>query len=292
MEYKEFVSKVTEALSERLDADTALSVEQFTKNNNTHYDGLILQRAGSNVAPAIQLLPFYHRHLDGASLDTICDDILNACRRHTPQSNIDVSCFTDFARAQEKIVMRLVSRTKNCGILAEVPHFNYLDLAVVFYCMLHADRKQQANILIRSEHLAAWGISEDELIALAKQNTPRLLPHKLFPMKELLDIGENVADFPPLYILTNCYRTNGATTLLYDGVLQTFAEQLQKDLIVLPSSIHEILLLPADDQDPAALSHYSEMVQDVNELQLPDDEILSDHAYYFRRETGLLSIPD
>ena len=92
-----------------------------------------------------------------------------------------------------------------------------------------------------------------------------------------------------IYILTNHYRTNGATVILYEDLLRQLAEKFQQDFLLLPSSIHEVLLIPVDSADSEDLSRYTRMVQEVNETQLADDEILSDHAYYFSRITGQLS---
>lgn len=96
---------------------------------------------------------------------------------------------------------------------------------------------------------------------------------------------------PPLYVLTNTYRTNGATVLLYDDILKELSDLFEKDLIILPSSIHEVLILAADENDGQNLDHYTAMVKEVNASQLQDEEILSDHAYYYCRHSHLLTMP-
>ena len=242
-------------------------------------------------------MPYYHRYLEGVCLEEICEDILHTYQAHAPEENFDTSYFTDFSRASKHIVMRLVSFEKNQELLKEVPFFRYQDLAVIFYCLLHASAENQANILIHNHHLNLWKTDKETLYRLAKKNTPQLLPPQLTPMSSLLKEMQLVAETPlpeaapPLYVLTNTYRTNGATVLLYDDILKELSDLFEKDLIILPSSIHEVLILATDENDRQNLDHYTAMVKEVNASQLQDEEILSDHAYYYCRHSHLLTMP-
>ena len=225
MNYQEFLTTIRTQLSLRIETGVTLDIRSFTKNNGTHYDGLVLLHPKKNVSPAIYLMPYYHRYLEGVCLEEICEDILHTYQAHAPEENFDTSYFTDFSRASEHIVMRLVSFEKNQELLKEVPFFRYQDLAVIFYCLLHASAENQANILIHNHHLNLWKTDKETLYRLAKKNTPQLLPPQLTPMSSLLKEMQLVAETPlpeaapPLYVLTNTYRTNGATVLLYDDIL-------------------------------------------------------------------------
>ena len=266
MNYQEFLTTIRTQLSLRIETGVTLDIRSFTKNNGTHYDGLVLLHPKKNVSPAIYLMPYYHRYLEGVCFEEICEDILHTYQAHAPEENFDTSYFTDFSRASEHIVMRLVSFEKNQELLKEVPFFRYQDLAVIFYCLLHASAENQANILIHNHHLNLWKTDKETLYRLAKKT-------------------------PPLYVLTNTYRTNGATVLLYDDILKELSDLFEKDLIILPSSIHEVLILAADENDRQNLDHYTAMVKEVNASQLQDEEILSDHAYYYCRHSHLLTMP-
>ena len=146
MNYQEFLTTIRTQLSLRIETGVTLDIRSFTKNNGTHYDGLVLLHPKKNVSPAIYLMPYYHRYLEGVCLEEICEDILHTYQAHAPEENFDTSYFTDFSRASEHIVMRLVSFEKNQELLKEVPFFRYQDLAVIFYCLLHASAENQANI--------------------------------------------------------------------------------------------------------------------------------------------------
>jgi hypothetical protein len=250
-----------------------------------------------NVSPTIYLPPYYHRYLEGVPLADIYEDILCTYEKHLPEEDFDTSLFTDYRKAAPRIVMRLVSYARNKETLQNVPYFRYQDLAVLFYCMVFTDGESQANILIHDEHLSLWGIDRDELYRTAMENTAQLLPPQITPMSSVLQecgvwTGEDLTDLDlPMYILSNRYRTNGATVILYDGLLSKLAERLESDLVLLPSSVHELILVPVSDPEEVDFSHYNALVQEVNETQLADEEVLSDHAYLFTRDENLLSIP-
>ena len=136
-----------------------------------------------------------------------------------------------------------------------------------------------------------WNISTKDLFALAAENTPRFLPPDIDTMAHTIEtlFGEFANDIlesddmaPHIYILSNQYRINGAATLLYEGLIQELADQMNCNLYVLPSSIHELLLIP--DASGKSLEGLSQMVKDINENHVKEEEILSDRAYYYNRE--------
>lgn len=295
MNYQEFLNNIKTQISACVDPDVRLMVQSMPRNNGTSYDGLILLQPGRNVAPTIYLTPYYHRYLEGVTLTDICSDILDVYQKQLPDQDFDTTLFTDFERAGSKLIMRLVNYRRNEHMLSGVPHVRLYDLAIIFYCLLHADKDNQASILVCNDHLNLWNIDQDTLYDHARQNTPVLLPQQITPMHTLL---EGFADFDPdakkadwdvpMYVISNCYRTNGATALLYEQLLHQLAEQLQSNLMLLPSSIHEFLALPVENDED--LDTYSRMVCEVNETQLTDDEVLSDHAYYYDRTTQCITM--
>jgi hypothetical protein len=289
MSYQDFLTTLKTGLSARIEGDVALEIRSFPRNNDTYYDGLIIMQPDRNVSPTIYLPPYYHRYLEGVPLADIYEDILSTYERHLPAEDFDTSLFTDYEKASPHIVMRLVSYTRNATLLQKVPHFRYQDLAILFYCLVYTDGQAQANILIHREHLTLWGIGQDDLYSAAMENTARLLPPQLTPLSSVLEEcgswgSEDLTDLElPMYILSNRSRTHGATVLLYDGLLARLAGELESDLLILPSSVHEALILPVPSLEEIDFAHYNALVQEVNETQLADDEVLSDHVYVFSR---------
>lgn len=139
--------------------------------------------------------------------------------------------------------------------------------------------------------MTAWGISLNELLLAARENTPRLFPAQMVDMDEMIQRAG--VSFPeeentiPMYIMTNRQEVNGASVLLYDDVLQEFASQKKTDFYILPSSIHEVILVPSNRIDnPAQLFT---MVADANQTVVALGDVLSDSVYYYNRRKNQIT---
>jgi hypothetical protein len=126
------------------------------------------------------------------------------------------------------------------------------------------------------------------------ENTPKLLPYKFENLENLLcksqfECRSLFPDFN-MYILTNKLKIHGAVSLIYPKLLKRIADFLDDNLIIIPSSIHELLIIPESSiKTEYSMEDLGEMITEMNETQLTDDEILSDHAYLYERNTGRLS---
>lgn len=290
MNYQNFIESVTNHMQKILDEGQTVVVQPVLKNNGTIYDGLIIIDPILNISPTIYLNPYYHRHLNGVPMDDIYEDILKTYHDHLPAEDFDVSTFKDFTKAKNHIVMKLVNAERNHVLLQDVPHIIYYDLAIVFVCAVTDFLDEYATILIHNQHLALWNITVDELYKIAEHNTPRLLSPRLDNMEMLLD---HLIDQPlpflaeiNMNILTNHLKIHGATVMVYPGLLEELGEIFEDNLIIIPSSIHEVLIIPEQNvAEEYTLEDFNEMIAEVNETQLTDDEILSDHAYRYNRIT-------
>lgn len=287
MTYQEFITYIKNDISSRLTNGRTVRIEQITKNNNTVYDALVISDPFINISPTIYVNQYYYLYLSGTSLTDICDIIFETYQKSVPIKDFDVSLFRDFSHAKPYIVMKLINAAKNHTLLQKIPHIPYLDMAIIFvYCATDFN-ETFSTILIKNSHLELWNIEQDELYEIAKKNTPLLLPSNLEPIQNILQYFDPNISFTekiPLYILTNQLRVIGATTLLYEGTLKQIATNLGSDLILIPSSVHEVILFPAT-KATMELSGYNKMIQEINETQLAGDELLSDHVYYYNRET-------
>ncbi len=210
--------------------------------------------------------------------------------RHSMKQSIT---FSDFSTLSPHIVFRLLPKAGNEALLSGLVTMPFLDLCAVFYCYLPGEDGEEGRIstLLSCHQAARWGKTPAELFSLALENAPRLLPFVLHSMNAMLEAltPEEEEFLPPpqdprfpMFVLTNKKNMFGAACLLYEGVLQCCAEQLRSDFYVLPSSVHEVLLIPA--LPDASCGQFTEMVREVNETQVAPEERLSDHAYFYSWE--------
>ncbi|MBR4966576.1 MAG: hypothetical protein IKY53_08785 [Lachnospiraceae bacterium] len=300
MKFNEFAETVREELEELMKKETKVSIHSITKNNGVVLHGITISAESRNISPTIYLEEFYRDFLTGKQISEIVREIHGIYVNDTYKENIDISFFTEFEKAKEKIVYKLVNYEKNKGLLEEIPHVRYLDLAIVFQCMVQSEELGNATILIRNTHIALWQKTEEEIYEIALQNTPKLLPADLRTMEEILgelysvdqdeelSVAEQIGP-TGMYVLSNKKRLCGAATILYPGVLRGFAKEQGKNLIILPSSVHEVILLPA--QNGYDREHLKQMVSDVNETQVDAQEVLSDGVYlYLMKSDEVISL--
>lgn len=298
MTYEFFKEALVAELTNHFPPDTQITIQRFHRNNHVDLDGLTILEAGFNASPAIYLQEYYAMLSAGQPFLAVLKRILDAYQRLRPREPVDVSFFEDFARLRKRIVYKLVHYERNRELLMQIPHIPYLDLAIVFYCLLPSDPGSAATILIRNSHLERWKLSCQQLYQLAMENSPQLLAPRIdnlvrllknrMPLALLPGVGIPLSEIDfPLYLLTNQNSLQGAACILYPQILADLSGRKESDLYIIPSSVHEVLLLPASrSMDPKDLN---EMVHEVNSTQLSPDEILSDHVYYYNRSENKIT---
>lgn len=188
---------------------------------------------------------------------------------------------------KDKILFQLMNAEKNQELLDQLPHGTCLDLAIVFFYFEDEGDSRQKLCLFDNQQMERHGVSVKELREWAAKNTPRLLPVSFHSMEELLrefhiwtPSGQNPEPLP-LYVLTNVKMFLGAACIFYPGVLESIGDAVQRDFYILPSSIHECIILPA--AEGYSKEELEKIVLQVNETQVPEQEILSNYVYYYDR---------
>lgn len=228
MTFDTFKETIVSALSNYYGSDYTLSIQKIPKNNQIILDGLTIQKKGQNISPTIYLNPYFSKFQDGMPMFHILEEIKNTYAMHHPDENIDIRFFTDYENAKDRICMKLIHYEKNRELLKEVPHIRFLDLAVVFYYLIHLTPGEQATILIYNRHLPYWNVSTDTLFESAKINTPKLLPYYFDDIFSVLQNVSDLSEFSknqlhPLYVLTNSEKLFGAAVILYPNLLSSIA---------------------------------------------------------------------
>ncbi|HKM04099.1 MAG TPA: DUF5688 family protein [Lachnospiraceae bacterium] len=313
MEFNEFVEKVCKSVQEYMGEEVMVTINQVIKNNGICLEGMIIAEKDNNISPTIYLNGYFEEYREGKIFSDIFNEIIQIYQESKVGKNINMDFFLDYKLVKEKIAYKIINYDKNLELLEQIPHMKYLDLAIVFYCLIISEQFSGASITIHNSHLKMWNVTIEELFAQAKKNTPKLLHMEIKNMNQILNemLHENDAnDIPeewceelneelneqlsnrneenlPMYVLTNQSKTNGATCMLYDHVLEGFSIEVESDLYILPSSIHEVILIPTKDKREC--DKFANMVKEVNETQVEVEEVLSDHVYYFSRLGGEVS---
>ncbi len=207
-----------------------------------------------------------------------------------------------FNKVKDYIVYKVVNHDSNIGLLAGVPHVNYLDLAIIFYRIMPetVDLEEKEVVLIGNEVLFLWDVTVEDLMNAAGANTSRILGVKirgiLSTIAEYLDevslyeIAEEEDNYIPLYVVSNKYSYNGASVILYKDLLKAIAAKLKSDIYIIPSSIHEIIVVKSIKGCEIDTDGLKELIAHINDTSLPEAEVLSNSLYFYSRDTNVLSI--
>lgn len=283
--YDDFKKRVKKEVEYRVDG--LVSIQQITKNNGLELDGLTILVADVNISPTIYLNYYYDKFLQNG-LDAVVKEILEVYEQNKPNAPIDISFFTDVEKVRSKIKMKIVNYERNREFLKKVPHKKFLDMAIIFYAEVENKPKEGlATIQIYNHHLSFWDLGTEELFELATKNMENdFRIESIF--KTLLSNADDefrcmieaVEENFKMQLITNQANMYGAIGMLQSKLLKEFMERNKAEkLIIIPSSIHEVLLIPCDPETD--VESFKEMVQEVNATQLQPEEVLSDNAYIY-----------
>lgn len=303
-EFKETVkNEVKEFLPENFHtADIKLKV--FEKNNNVRLTGLIIESA-CNMSPTIYIDNFYKKYQDGTDINIILQEIAKIRMEYDVTDDFDVTTVTDFNKCRNKIMPRLIGAEENSEILKVRPHIRIEDLAVTFCIDLGENKDGLMSVPVQFELMETWNVTADQLYEIALENLTKADIGVFTPMREILFAGmlselkeichgdeeearrklDQMIPDNNLWVLTNKRRVNGANMLLDRSVMEDVIKEVGTDFFILPSSIHECIILPTDSgMDSQQLEA---MVGEVNETQVEKEERLSNSVYRYTLENGI-----
>lgn len=292
MRFEEFTDIVVEKIREYLPetfAKASVELKTVIKNNDLKLTGLTIRREESNICPTIYLEQYFKAYEAGKEMDKILEDIANVRVKTDVKDSFDVEQVTDFERVKRMVIPRLVSKEQNSVALAERPYSVLADLAVTYHILL-LDRSS-VSTPVTNDLMKVWGIETEELHELAVRNMTRLIPGTFRGMSVVMNAlcGGKTDVLNPenemLFVLSNEGGWYGAAAVLDDKFMKSVVERVGEEFYVLPSSVHELLVVPVNmGMDVGQLK---EMVTSVNASEVALEEQLSDNVYRYSTEKGL-----
>ena len=258
-------------------------VSEVKKNNGTVLHGVIIKNG--EICPCIYIDDLIDGEMTFDSVMEVANKVVEVWES-IDMSNVNVDDFFDYENIKDNLKLRLINKEKNKEILGELPYKEFLDLAIIVVVEKILDTGVQ-SLKVDYNLLEEWDKSFDEVADVASSNTYKEANFKsIFEMMMHDDtVRHPVAGEIPddmMYVLTNGNANLGASQICNLSLMAVIAEKLESDLIVIPSSIHEVLVVKADLDVDAV----SDFVKEVNADSVDEQDVLSDHAYYFSRQTG------
>lgn len=285
MTYEYFLMRLEEVIQERLEEGEIVRRVRILKNNHVELDGFSYYVEGHRERPTVYVNHYYETDLSEENLAEIADRVLKTQRECRLLPKHGVEQMMDFDRMKKNVYCRLISHEKNEALLTEVPWLPWLDLAIVFYLQIPEQVAAHATALIYTSHMEYWGVTLEEVYRAAAENMTGLQIF-LEPMESFL--GDMC--FEPLssgmHILSNSRKTFGAGVIIDPKVQRMCLKRLGESYYILPSSVHELILLP--ESLATTREELDQLIREVNEACVSQEEYLSDHAYYYSEEEGIV----
>lgn len=294
MNYESFKQYVADHIKDFLPQNYnvhEISITGQRKNNNVIWDALSI-KGDRNIVPAIYLEPYYQAHTEGVSMDAILQKIADVYMESMEQVGDFSAAEFQYEKIKNGIFVVVQNAEMNRELLENVPHEIRDDLALLYRVNVELSNGEKGSVLIHNTHLESWGIDEKTLKEVAWNNMHNYYPPEFSTMSNVLrsvgydEIPED-AEFVEMYVLSNKDKQYGGVYMFDTEVMSRIAEEIGGDLVVIPSSIHESILLKK--QEETDFDILRDMVKEVNRTQLHPTEILSDEVYQYSRDTQVLS---
>lgn len=314
MGYEELLHYFLDELRAAFSDTATVDLHQFPKNNGIPVDTICISSKEASAYPAIYFSDCWNRYQNGESKEALLESIIQSCRSAVEQCPWDFSRALTYSSAQPYLAPKLIHRNRNQDLLRNVPYQAFLDLAIVSCLCFFSPGMPPASALIQNQHLDLWNIAPETLQMDAIQNLSQLLPPQLLPLDTLIYqiIREEISglskegespDTPalirelcgepsesPMYVLTNTYRYLGAAGLLQENLLKQFAIQQGAGFFILPSSIHEVILIP--ETSGISPKELQNMLLEINTTMVSAEEWLSNEIYYYSANQGKILLSD
>ena len=283
------IEKFAEEVMDRIRSDESLegaeTVLKTVEKLNSSYLGLKVRAKGRAIAPSFNLELLYQAFMDGSEdmngiIKEIKDGISNA-------PDFETEKIFDYNWAKSRLVLRVYDVEWNAEKLADMPYKEMDGLAITYGVLIGGGVGPSGLCPVNNSLLTAWGVDGSRVHEDAMSSAPKLMPPRINKMYDILSCVPDInADLLPppeddtdMTVLTNNGEFYGAGALFYPGIQDQIAGRVGGDYFVLPSSIHEVLIIP--DHVFEARSFLEGMVREVNQECVTPEERLSDHVYHY-----------
>lgn len=301
MNFDEFKKQLMQDIPDQINSDAKIIVAEnnVDKLQNESYQGIVVRKEGEQIGVTLNVSALYeHMDRNDISYDEMlfrATDIVEQGFEQSPE--IDIASLSNYEAMKEKLIVQVVPTAENADMLANIPHHEMEDMSVVYRLNMGSSDNGRATVLVTNAMMDSYGITAEQLhqdaLEFAPMNEPAVIQSMAEVLMEMMgpEMGEMLPpEEMPMYVASVPDRVQGAGILAYPDFMEQAKERLGGDFYVLPSSVHEcILLADSGDMDRAQLEA---MVKEVNETQVELSERLSDKVYHYDSEAKIFELAE
>lgn len=281
-----------------------VSINKEVKQNDVIKYSILIRKEHEKATPSVYLDQIYRDYRRGKDLDTCVGDVADA---RIEKDGLDedrvTSIITNYEEVKERLSVRICDPDFNEERLIGKVHTRQGDFVATYAVNLSENTEGVTSFSVTSDLLKIWNIDieqlhKDALLADLKRGP------MLVAMDDLMDylcLGKEIDNsnllsperdnqpepwMGPLYCFTNWNNLNGAALILQEDLLKKIGEIFGADYFVLPSSIHETMIVP--DVGFMDIEELTDMVAFVNYTEVDAVDQLSYHVQHYDRKRGVL----
>ena len=303
MNFEAFMESIKKHIKEYLPEsyqDAQVTIREQQKLNN-RYMGLTVIRPGDDRIPTINLTDLYRQSYENPRfrITDVLEQISQIIQREPER--FDVSRLTQYKEAKKHLFMRVSNIEENLQVLDNVPYVERADLAITFHIAVEENEAGRASAIVTNNMMENFGVTRNQLYKDALENSSFIAPVMIDNLGELvgrMEIEEMEArgaseeeirkaeeriyvesQYNPMFVVTNETLLYGGSAIFYPGVMDELGEVLNGDFFILPSSVHETLVVP--DNGRISCHELKAMVMAINEKEVAPEDRLADEVYHY-----------
>ena len=282
LSYELFCEHFLEQLRLRFGKDYVLEREDALGYNGVHKEMLLVGKTGAGCIPRFDLRAYYEAYLERGKWEELFVEIEQAVYSQKVPTEQKLKELFSKEQIRERLIVRLLSKKRNEELLKDMPHLPFLDLVITFHVLIEKEEGGTKTVRVTKKIWEEYiGESMLQMYQLALHNTELFFPARMEKLEKLLHMPELFGE-SGLFMLSNQYGIYGATVLLYEGVQKKIESVLGGDYYVIPSSVHEILVIQKQNVPNEEL--LKDTILEVNRTQVGAEDVLSNLLYRYEEQ--------
>lgn len=296
--YDEIINAIREEIPEEIRDMMEVDIREFVKANDTVLHGVVIKGPEQDIVLTIYIEDCIKQLPEDFATKDLAEAIISLYQVGMREAPAVESLSLEFDDIKDKLVVQLAEVDRNRDRLKEFA-YKPLDNGMVMlaYVVVQEDERGSMRFAVTKDIVEGQNYDIDKMFETAmKNNEPVLVDTKDVIFTEVVKEVQNLFDKETndklphsMYTLTNSSTNLGAAALYYPDVQKRIADMLQNSYFVLPSSIHEVMILPCSVNDNPEFLR--KMVKEANETVVNPQEVLSDRVFVYDREKERLVEP-
>lgn len=277
-------------------ADAEVHTGPVVLPNDEQYTGLYVTSDNRTMGNRVWLEEYFGEIRNGRPLEDVMQEIAGVLASPVASLEMNLGDFLDFDSMKSHLTTKLCDPASSSNYLNDKPWVPIGDWGMLFRVKLLNVPGMTGSVPVTYHLMDTWGIDLETLRREAVRNESSLDPAWMRPIQDSVLSGSRVTgpnlldsetplrlDPHSLYVLSNKSHFNGACVVGWDGVLERVGEVLGTDFVVVPSSIHEVIIVPDMPGRDMRMTEASLREGNANPLVVAREDILSDRVQFYDR---------